>query len=216
MDARKSFHQQLDDLYSELVRMSGQAVETVERTREAFWNLDPDLAGRIIEDDDRLDEHIVNIEENGIDLIATQAPVAIDLRTIFVIMKLAMHFERVGDLCVNICKAVRNMGTLNVSLWTRDNINEMFTNARRMLERAMESFRKKDVAMAEELSLMDDAVDRINRAFITGANREDEAGMESVVRVVMIARFLERIADHAVDIGENVRYMVTGQFQAEP
>jgi phosphate transport system protein len=81
-----------------------------------------------------------------------------------------------------------------------------------MTVRAMEAFRERDVAKAEELSKMDDTVDRINRTFLTSYNKESEEELELIIRVVMIARFIERIADHAVDIGENVMYMVTGEF----
>jgi phosphate transport system protein len=81
-----------------------------------------------------------------------------------------------------------------------------------MVVSAIESFKQHDVKLAEELSTMDDTVDKINRTFLTSYDRDSEEELELTIRVVMIARFLERVADHAVDIGESVRYMVTGQF----
>jgi len=212
MEGRKFFHEHLDELYQELVRMSNVAVETVERTGRAFARLDRALAEEVIEGDDVLDACIKTIEENGIELLATQAPVAIDLRTILVIMRVAHHLERVGDLCVNISKAVLNLEGYTLSPWILENMDEMFQRSGKMLVRSMEAFKRKDVAMAEELTVMDDTVDRINRTFLTSTDKESEEELDLVIRVVMVARFLERVADHAVDIGEDVHYMVTGEF----
>ncbi len=212
MEIRKTFHQQLEDLYLDLLRMSNVTVEMLERTRTAFQNLDRELADDIIAGDDELDDFIVRIEENGVELLARQAPVAIDLRTIIVIMRLALHLERVADLCVNICKAINNLQGYTLSPWIKENMDEMFKRSSKMLVSAIESFKQHDVKLAEELSTMDDIVDKINRTFLTSYDRESEEELELIIRVVMIARFLERVADHAVDIGESVRYMVTGEF----
>jgi len=212
MEIRKTFHQQLEDLYLDLLRMSNVTVEMLDRTRTAFQNLDRGLADDIIAGDDELDDFIVKIEENGVELLARQAPVAIDLRTIIVIMRFAQHLERVADLCVNICKAIINLQGYSLSPWIKENMDEMFKRSSKMLVSAIESFKQHDVKLAEELSTMDDIVDKINRTFLTSYDRESEEELELVIRVVMIARFLERIADHAVDIGESVQYMVTGQF----
>jgi len=212
VEVRKSFHQQLEELYLDLLRMSNVTVEMLERTRVAFQNLDNELADNIIASDDELDDFVVRIEENGIELLARQAPVAIDLRTIIVITRLALHLERVADLCVNICKAIKNLQGYTLSPWIKENMDEMFKRSSKMIVSAIESFKQHDVKLAEELSTMDDIVDKINRTFLTSYDRESEEELELTIRVVMITRFLERVADHAVDIGESVRYMVTGQF----
>lgn len=212
MEIRKTFHQQLDELYLDLLRMSNVTLEVLEKTRRAFGGLDPVLAQQVIDGDDEVDDYVKRIEENGVELLARQAPVAIDLRTIIVIMRLSEHLERVADLCVNISKAVINMPSDTLSAWITDNMEEMFQRGARMLVLAMESFKERDAGKAEALSELDDTVDRINRNFLTSYDRESEEQQELMVRVVMVARFLERIADHAVDIGEQVRYMITGEF----
>lgn len=212
MERRKSFHQHIEDLYLDLLRMANVTVETIEKTRAAFSSLDGEAAQAIIDGDDEVDEYVVKIEENGMELLARQAPVAIDLRTIVVIMRLATHLERTADLCVNISKAIKNLEGHRISPWIRDNMDEMFKRSINMTVLAIDSFKHRDTRQAAELNQLDDTVDRINRNFLTGANRESEEEMELIIRVVMIARFLERIADHAVDIGEEVRYMVTGEF----
>jgi phosphate transport system protein len=210
---RKTFHQQLDELYLDLLRMSNRCLEMIEETRQAFAALDIAAAVRIIASDDLVDDYRERVEENGFELIARQAPVAIDLRVIIVIMRLAQHLERVADLCVNISKAIKNLEGRTLSPWIRENMDEMFRIASQILARAMEAFKAKDLAISDELSVMDEKVDDINRAFFTGFNQESCEDLETVIRVVMISRFVERIADHAVDIGEHVRFLVTGSVQ---
>jgi len=212
MEIRKTFHEQLDELYRDLLKMANTTVETIEQTRAAFASLDSARAKRVMEDDDVLDHFVKSIEETGIELLARQAPVAIDLRTIIVIMRVAQHLERVGDLCVNISKAIVNLEGYTVSPWIKENMDEMFQRSIKMTLRAMEAFKERDLTKAKDLSKMDDTVDRINRTFLTSYNKESEEELELVIRVVMIARFIERIADHAVDVGENVSYMMTGEF----
>jgi phosphate transport system protein len=212
MEVRQTFHQQLQELYLELLRMSNVIVETIERTRAAFSSLDGEAASRIIEDDDVPDGLVSKIEETGVELLARQAPVAIDLRTIIVIMRTAQHLERVGDLCVNISKAIVNLEGYSITPWIQENMDEMFRRSIKMTVTSMDAFKEHDVEKARELSKMDDTVDRINRTFLTSYNKDSDEELELIIRVVMIARFIERIADHAVDIGENVLYMVTGEF----
>ncbi|HEY5493761.1 MAG TPA: phosphate signaling complex protein PhoU [Candidatus Anoxymicrobiaceae bacterium] len=212
MEIRKTFHEQLDELYRDLLKMANTTVETIEQTRAAFASLDTAKAKGVMDDDDVLDHFVKKIEETGIELLARQAPVAIDLRTIIVIMRVAQHLERVGDLCVNISKAIVNLEGYTMSPWIQENMDEMFQRSIKMTLRAMEAFKERDLAKAKDLSKMDDTVDRINRTFLTSYNKESEEELELVIRVVMIARFIERIADHAVDVGENVSYMMTGEF----
>jgi phosphate transport system protein len=212
MEGRKRFHQKLEDLYLDLLRMANITVEIVEKTRTAFSRLDKGLAQSIIDGDDVVDDYVITIEGNGIELLARQAPVAIDLRTIIVIMRLSQHLERIADLCVNISKAIANLEDYTLSPWIAENMDEMFQRSIKMVVRSVESFKEKDTEKAAELSKMDDTVDRINRKFLTTTNKESEEELELVIRIVMVSRFIERIADHAVDIGEEVRYMVTGEF----
>jgi len=212
MDGRKTFHQQLDELYLDVLRMANLTVDILEKTRSAFSKLNKEAAQAIIDGDDEVDDYVKKIEGSGIELLARQAPVAIDLRRIIVIMRLAQHLERVADLCVNMSKAIVNLEGYTLSPWIADNIDEMFKRSTSMMVCAVDSFKERDGDKAAELNKMDDTVDRINRNFLTMTNKESEEEVELIIRIVMIARFLERVADHAVDIGEEVRYMVTGEF----
>jgi phosphate transport system protein len=210
-EPRKTFHQQLDELYLSLLGMANRVLELIEETRSSFVHLDIEAADRVISEDDEVDDFRYRVEEGGVELLARQAPVAIDLRNIVVIMRLAQHLERVADLCVNISKAIKNLEGYRLSPWIRENMDEMFQNSERMIALAMEAFKKRDLDLVDELNRMDEKVDRINRSFFTGFSKESPEEMELIIRVVMISRFLERIADHAVDIGENVRFLVTGK-----
>ncbi len=209
---RKSFQERFEELERDLNIMCNKGVETVERTRKAVLNQDFELAREIIDGDDDLDAFIIQIEEKGIEVLALQAPVAIDLRRIFVMLRIAMHIERVGDLCVNICKVLLSLKGYSISPNVKDNFSEMFKRAIEMLRQSLESFKNKDSSHVSDLTQMDDKVDRIHRAFLEGVNGGDREEVEVTVRVLMIARFVERIADHAVDIGEDVKYMVIGRF----
>ncbi len=210
MEVRKGFHEQLDELYAETLRMGSDLLETIEKTRLCFSNLDRELADEIIAGDDVFDGYIDRLEEGGLELIARQAPVAVDLRMIIVIMRMAQHFERMADLCEDIATAVKYIPSDYLSAWIREAMDEMARRAVRLVERCIECFKERNVEMALELDALDDAVDKLNRRFFKEFDRGREEDLEVAVRVVMVARFFERIADHAVDIGEHVRFMVEG------
>jgi len=210
LEIRRDFHEQLDELYAETLRMGSDLLEAIEKTRICFVNLNRELAEEIIAGDDVFDAYIDRLDEGGLELIARQAPVAVDLRMIIVIMRMAQHFERMADLCEDIAVAVKYIPADYLSTWIREAIDEMARRAIRLVERSIECFKDRNVEMALELDAMDDAVDKLNRKFFKEFDRGREEDLEVAVRVVMVARFFERIADHAVDIGEHVRFMVEG------
>ncbi len=209
-ELRKGFHEQLDELNAELLRMGSVVVETIERTRLAFFRFDKELARQIIEDDDVVDEYRARVEETGFELIARQAPVAVDLRKLIVIMRLAQHLERIADLCTNICKSMQSLDGERISDWVRESINEMAMKSRALVEMAITCYQTADLAMADDLENQDDAIDRVNRRFFKEFKSTGEEDIETAIRIVMISRFFERIGDNAVDVGEHVRFMLTG------
>jgi phosphate transport system protein len=210
LEIRKTFHEQLDELYAGLLHMGSDLMQTIERTRMCFLDLDKEAADEIIAGDDLFDDYRNNLEEAGLELIARQAPVAVDLRLVIVIMRIAQHFERMADLCEDIATAVKNIPADYLPAWIRDTIDEMARRANRLVERAIECLKERNVEMARELESMDDAVDKLNRRFFKEFDKGREEDLEVAIRVVMVSRFFERIADHAVDIGEHVRFVVEG------
>jgi phosphate transport system protein len=210
LEARKGFHEQLEELNAELLRMGSVVVETIERTRLAFLSMDLELTARITEDDDIVDDYRNRVEEGGFELIARQAPVAVDLRKLIVIMRVAQHFERMADLCVNICKAINSLDPDHISDWIRESINEMAIKARNLVERSITCYATGSLIVADELEIEDEEIDRVNRRFFKEFKRTSEEDIETAIRIVMMSRFFERIGDNAVDIGEHVRFMMTG------
>lgn len=210
MEVRKSFHEQLDEIYDELLHMGSDLLETIEKTRLCFLDLDREAADEIIAGDDVFDEYRDRLEEGGLELIARQAPVAVDLRLIIVIMRIAQHFERMADLCEDIATAVKLMHADYIPAWIRETIDEMARRALRLVERSIQCFKERNLELAMELDSMDDAVDMLNRRFFKEFDRGREEDLDVAIRIVMISRFFERIADHAVDVGEHVRFVVEG------
>lgn len=210
MELRRDFHGQLEELYTELLHMGSDLMETIEKTRLCFLELDREKADEIIAGDDVFDDYIDRLEEGGLELIARQAPVAIDLRLIIVIMRMAQHFERMADLCEDIAVAIKNIPTDHIPAWIRENIDEMARRANRLVERSIQCFKERNLEAAMELDVMDDAVDKLNRGFFEEFDQGRQIDNDLAVRIIMISRFFERIADHAVDIGEHVRFMIEG------
>jgi phosphate transport system protein len=215
-EVRRDFHERLDQLRLQLLRMGSDVVATIDQARLCFLTLDKHAADLLIAGDDVFDARIESIEAESLELIALQAPVAIDLRYIIVIMRIAQHLERVADLCEDIGVAVKNMQVDYINEWMRTSIDEMARRAARMVERSIACFRERDVRVAMELDAMDDAVDNVNRRFFKEFDRGRTEDLEVAIRVVMISRFFERIADHAVDIGEHVRFLSEGSVLHNP
>ncbi len=211
VEPRRDFHHRLDELYVELLRMGGGLLATMEKTRLCFLELDHVAADEIIAGDHLFDDYRNRLEEEGLELLALQAPVAVDLRMIVVIMRIAQKFERMADLCEDIAVAVKNIRAVSLHSWIKEAIDEMARRSLRLVERALEGFKERDAGMVRELEAMDDSVDRLYRGFFREFDRGRDEELDVAVRVIMVARFFERIADHAVDIGDNVRFLVSGR-----
>lgn len=212
---RKTFHQQLADTEALCVETAALVMEQIERVLRASATRDEALADEVIAGDDAIDERYVEVEHRILTLLATQAPVASDLRLISAMLHINIHLERMGDLCTNIAKFVKLIHELPVPTPMLDEIGEMGSQASRMLDVAVRSFSDRDLEAAMSLTGMDESIDRLNRRMIRGvaAAASDEAMLESVTRVILMSRQFERMGDHAVDIGEQVAFMITGEIR---
>jgi phosphate transport system protein len=212
---RRHFHEELEGLELEVLGMGEVADEALGEAMACLENDDLRLADHVIENDDDLDGRYIRVERTTLELLALQTPVAVDLRLISVILHTNLHLERVGDMAVNVAKIVKVVHGLprNDSILTT--LAEMGTIARQMLRAAMESFARRDLHLAQQLPEMDDPVDRLNR----GMYREvascawDPQMLEWAIRMMVVSRQLERIGDHAVDIAEQVAFLLTGEFK---
>jgi len=172
-------------------------------------------AQAVIDDDDKVDELYLKIDSDVLSVLALQSPVAADLRLISAIMHCNLHLERVGDQAVNVAKLyLRTKGEAG-SETMRQQIEEMGTLVVSMLRTAMEAFGRRDLDLAFKVPTMDDPVDRLNRATHLEALKlaDDPRSLDWGLHMNMAARALERVGDNAVDIAEQVGFLLTGEFR---
>src|SRR5690349_6752301 len=190
--------------------------ETLLRAIEVVEHRDMELAQMVIADDDRIDGRYLEVHQSILTLLATQAPVATDLRLIAALLHLIKSVERMGDQCVNIAKLVPLAGHEPPSdeRMLRD-LSTMGKQVRALLSQAKQSFENRDVELARDLVRGDDVVDNLNRECFRLAIEigDDHDRREWAMTMMLVARALERMGDNAVDIGEQVAFVVTGLFQ---
>jgi phosphate transport system protein len=188
----------------------------LERTMEATQHQDIELAQLVIADDDRIDGRYLEVHQSLITLLATQHPVATDLRLISALMHILKNVERMGDQCVNICKLIPLAGhEPPADERMLDRILKMGRQVRTQAGQAKRAFEDRDVEMARDLVRQDDVVDNLNReCFHLALEIGDDADQrEWAMTMMLAARALERTGDNAVDIGEQVAFVVTGLFR---
>jgi phosphate transport system protein len=186
------------------------------RTLEAVEHQDVELAQLVVADDDRIDGRYLEVHQALITLLATQSPVATDLRLISSLLHVLKNIERMGDQCVNVCKVIPISG--NEPPADREMVElilKMGRHTKALIMQAKRAFEERDVEMAQDLVRQDDAVDALNRdCFRLALELGDDADKrEWAMTMLLAARALERTADNAVDIGEQVAFVVTGLFR---
>ncbi len=197
------------------ILMLGSAVEqAVQKATVAIKNSDKQLAQSVIDDDVKIDDMEVDIEEDCLKILALHQPVAIDLRFIMSVLKINSDLERIGDLAVNIAKRAPNIDTKLTITLTPDYI-DMARDVQHMLTKSLDALVNMDADTARQARMMDDNIDELNRnirqqikAHITRAPEN----IDSYIQVLGIPRDLERIGDHASNIAEDVIYMVEGKI----
>jgi phosphate transport system protein len=214
-ETRKRFHDELADLQERLADLGELAVVAVERSVQSLAHKDVGLADEVIAADDPVDELYLDIERRIMQILATQAPVASDLRLISVILHTNLHLERVGDQAVNIAKIAKATMDLPASSVVVSQLEEMGEVVATMMRTAMRSLALRDLALAESLPALDDPVDRLNRNMYreVAALAADPQQLEWGIRMNIVSRQLERVGDNAVDIGEQVAFLLTGEFR---
>jgi phosphate transport system protein len=180
----------------------------------AFRQRDVEAADALIAFDDEIDSRYLAVEKEVQAVIARQTPVAVDLRRVLAMLHVNLHLERIGDYCVTIAKLTRLTADLPLDPPLEQTLETMAARSAEIVDTAVESFFAGDVDAAMQLVRLDEAIDTENRSVVRrvlslGA---DERRHEWGVRMIVVARSLERIGDHAVDIGEQTAYMVTGNF----
>jgi len=213
---RRHFHDELHELELRALGGIDIVLEDLDRTLEALANQDIELAAKVIADADRLDGRYLEVHQSLLSLLARQTPVASDLRLVAALLHVIVQIERMGDQCVSICKLLPLSG---YDPPTQPEILalllEMGARARSEVSQAKRSFESRDIGLAEDLAREDRQISRIQRQIFL---RAVDAGSDADVRewamcATLMARALERIGDNAVDIGEQLAFVVTGLFR---
>jgi phosphate transport system protein len=213
---RLHYQEELEKLEQHALGGLDLVVNSLERTIEAVESLDTELAELVVADDDRIDGRYLEVHQELITLLATQAPVATDLRLISALFHVMNCIERMGDQCVNIAKLIPVVGhNPPVNDDILGCIDTMGKQALSLVKQAKFAFERRDVALARDLVRQDDVIDSANRScFRTAIEIGDEHDRrEWAMTMLLVARALERIGDNAVDIGEQVAFVVTGLFE---
>ncbi len=212
---RKKFHEELETLEGDLQRLGELSGNAVHEAVAALVENDAERSTRVIAGDDAIDTLYLQIDQGVLALLALQAPVASDLRLVSTLMHCCLHLERIGDQAVNVAKLHLATSSLPGSDSLRQQLGEMGTIVVRMVRTAMEALASRDIELCGTLTTMDDPVDRLNRATHLEALKlaDDAAALDWGMHMNMAARALERVGDNAVDIGEQVSYLITGEFR---
>jgi phosphate transport system protein len=212
---RLHFHEELERMELELLTLGELAGEAVRKSVEAVGRHDDDLADAVIAGDDEVDRLYMDLEQGIVALLALQAPVAADLRLVLVIVHSSLHLERIGDQAVNIAKISNLSKDLPSNAAIVQQISEMGDIAVDMVRTAMDALRRRDEELCLKLPKMDDPVDRLNRNmhFEVAKLADDRRALDWGMHMNLVARALERVGDNAVDIGEQVSFLITGEFR---
>jgi phosphate transport system protein len=213
---RLHFQQQLKELEVHALGGLDLIVEQLDRVLEALEHQDVELAAMVIADDDRVDGRYLEVHQGILSLLATQAPVAGDLRLVAALLHVIMHVERMGDQCVNIAKLIPLSGhEPPVRPQVLEALAKMGAHARSETMQCKAAFSGRDVGLAEDLVRQDREINRMNRDIFRMAIEigDDPDTREWAMHMILVARALERVGDNAVDIGEQVAFVVTGLFQ---
>lgn len=212
-DIRKSFHHDLDVIRDDIVRLASMVTEALGKATQALLEGDLQAANEIIEGDDVLDTLALDIEERCCQLLALQQPVATDLRALVAALRMVAEIERSGDLVCNIMKGARRMYGAELDPKVRGLITRMGNEVHRLFRLSIDAYVDRNDGLAAALDDMDDTVDALHADYIQSIFESHETAampLQTAVQLALVGRYYERIADHAVNIGERVRYMVTG------
>jgi phosphate transport system protein len=212
---RESFQRELDQLVEEIVHLGREVESCLGTMIEALETHDTEVASRELGVDSRYKERGAEIDEECMVLQARQAPVARDLRLIYTAQVVTNHLVRAGTLCEHICHAIAGTPATDRDPDLEADLVEMSRAARDLFRQGLEVFEDRDIDRARDLEAADDRVDLLyseamNLAVNPG-DREKSGSSERRVRAALTVHYLERIADHGVDIGERTVFLVTGE-----
>jgi phosphate transport system protein len=212
-EGRKTLQEELDEVRSDIIRLAALTTEAIAAGTQAFLDGDLAMAESVVEGDDRVDELYHQVDDRLLLILATQSPVAVDLRAVVTMMRINHELERDADLMVNVAKTTRRIYPHELDPKVRGIIDRMGVQSSNQTRLAIDAFADSDPSWAAALSDMDDTMDELTKSLfrhILEWGASDEATVLQAVQVALVGRHYERIADHAVTIAERVQFMVTG------
>lgn len=212
---RDQYYEQLDSIVDDLVALTNNVRRAVSGATEALLNADAQLAEKVIADDKEIDEATELIEEHALLILATQQPVATDLRQLVATLRMVADLDRMGNLSVHIAKVARmRIPESAVPEPLRPTIVQMAAVADQMIDAASRIVANRDVVAAEHLEDEDDEMDQLRRSLFRTLLSDDWGhGVEPAIDLALLGRYYERIGDHAVSMARRVVYLVTGELK---
>jgi phosphate transport system protein len=212
---RVTLQEELDQLEATLQEEGVQVLRAIRGSMNALTHQDIELADEVISFDDEVDNSYLAIEEGIQSLLARQTPVAVDLRLVLAVLHINLHLERMADYCVTVSKLTKLVHDVTPDTTLLEAFDEMGARAEEMIRVALDSFSERNLEQAESLVDLDELIDRGNRRVVHHVLElgGDPDLREWGLRMIVVSRCLERIGDHAVDIGEQTAFLVTGEFR---
>ncbi|MGH3132561.1 MAG: phosphate signaling complex protein PhoU [Gaiellaceae bacterium] len=210
---RATFQEELRELERLLDTEAALVLRSVRGAVEALVTDDTELADEVIAFDDDIDEVYLLVQQTIELLLARQTPVASDLRLVLAILHSNLHLERMGDLCTTIAKLTKLSADLPSDDVLLEAFREMGERGQEMIRIALDALRGRDAELAESLIGLDELIDRSNRRVVSRLLELAPENLEWGLRAIVASRCLERIGDHAVDIGEQAAFLATGEFR---
>ncbi|RJQ46968.1 MAG: phosphate transport system regulatory protein PhoU [Gaiellales bacterium] len=218
---RQSYHEGLEQLNEEVLRMGSLVVEAVDFATQAFLKGDRALANSVIAGDDDINELSLWIEGKCLALQAQQQPVAIDLRLLHTALLVSLHLERIGDLAVNIAKIAKRMDRSEVAEPYMEILRKMSAQALEVLRQGIKAYADRDAGLADSLAEIDQPIDDMFKDILSRllSHEKGESGeapsTEWATHIALASRYIERMADQVVDMGGRVSFLVTGQLDGK-
>ena len=210
----RHFEIELDQLRTSIIKMGSLVDEQIDLATAALIESNPERARLVIERDRKVDEFDNLIDSHCERIFALTQPVAMDLRLIMAALKINHELERMGDIAVNIAERAIPL-QYHIGLLRKSRVIEMSSIAREMVKRAIDSFVNNDPELAREILPKDDLVDNLNRDifnFLVEEMKTDPEIIEPAAHIIVLSRHLERLADHATNISEDVVYLVDAKI----
>ena len=209
---RESFRQDLRDLKMEVLLIGRIVLGSTKLAVSALVEGDLEKVEKVFTTEDEIDRRCLGVEERSLEIIATQFPVARDLRLIHSLTYIAFHMERMGDLAVNVAKAAKRTASRKGPQTLYDLIQAQGNLVYRVLDATREALENRDLELACKLPELDEPIDHLYKQFFRELGRlTNEEDIEWASQMVLASRYLERIADNSVDIGERIAYLITGE-----